>query len=156
MRLRHVLARQKAFVVAAVSILLLSGCAGTASLPPRLTLPSLPSFGTRPVSPVMEPPAPMPAIPTGVAMIAPVPVMAPPPVDGASLQARYGRPDFVRRDADTELWRYDGSDCAVFFFLYRDGGALKIRYSESMPRGMTMPADPKCVESLNAHPGAMS
>ena len=73
-----------------------------------------------------------------------------------SLRARYGPPDFVRRDAGSELWRYDGANCAVFFFLYREGGALRIRYAESMPRGADMPADPKCVDSLNAHAGAMS
>ena len=96
---------------------------------------------------------PLPPIAT---MISPVPVMSPPPADATSLRARYGAPDFVRRDADSELWRYDGADCAVFFFLYREGGVLRIRYAETMPRGLDMPADAKCVESLNAHPGAMS
>lgn len=98
----------------------------------------------------------MTPLPPVAAMISPVPVMAPPPVDAMSLRARYGPPDFVRRDADSELWRYDGSDCAVFFFFYREGDTLRIRYTESMPRGTEMPADPKCVDSLNAHAGAMS
>jgi hypothetical protein len=88
-------------------------------------------------------------------MISAVPVMPPPPVDADSLRARYGLPDFVRRESESELWRYDGADCAVFFFLYREGDALRIRYAESMPRGTDMAADPKCVDSLNAHAGAM-
>jgi len=91
-----------------------------------------------------------------VAMVAPVPVVPAAPVDATTLRARYGAPDFVRREPDSELWRYDGAGCAVFFFLYRDGDAMRIRYTESMPRGVGMAADPKCVESLNAHPGAMS
>jgi len=78
------------------------------------------------------------------------------PTDAQGLRARYGAPDFVRREMDSELWRYDGRNCATFFFLYRDGGMLKLRYLETMPRGMTMAADPACVESLNARAGAMS
>ena len=123
---------------------------------PRLALPQL---GSRPVAPPVAPVAePQPAMAPlpQVAMVAPVPVVPAPPVDAATLRARYGAPDFVRREPDSELWRYDGAGCAVFFFLYREGDALRIRYTESMPRGMGMSADPKCVESLNAHPGAMS
>jgi hypothetical protein len=90
-----------------------------------------------------------------MAMIVPVPVIPLPPVDATELRARYGPPDFVRREPDSELWRYDGADCAVFFFLYREGDVLRIRYTESMPRGADMPADPKCVDSLSAHSGGM-
>ncbi len=87
-------------------------------------------------------------------MIAPpAPPMLPPPTDGQSLRARYGAPDFIRREMETELWRYDGAACSIFFFLYREGDALKLRYSETAPRGMNMPADPRCVESLNARGG---
>jgi hypothetical protein len=86
----------------------------------------------------------------------PVPVMLPPPTDAPSLRARYGAPDFVRREGISELWRYDGENCAVFFFLYREGEVLKLRYSETMPRGMEMAADPVCVESLNGRAGSMS
>lgn len=85
-----------------------------------------------------------------------VAVMLPPPTDAASLRSRYGTPDFVRREGESELWRYDGADCAAFFFLYREGGALKLRFSETMPRGKETPADPACVESLSEHPGAMA
>ena len=70
------------------------------------------------------------------------------------MRAAYGAPDFIRREMDTELWRYDGVACAMFFFLYRDGDSLKIRYSESLPRGMTMAADPACVQSFSGRAGA--
>jgi hypothetical protein len=74
----------------------------------------------------------------------------PAPTDGQSLRSRYGAPDFIRREMETELWRYDGEACSIFFFLYREGDALKLRYTESTPRGLNMAADPRCVESLNA------
>jgi len=77
----------------------------------------------------------------------------PAPTDAPSLRARYGTPDFIRREMDSELWRYDAQNCAVFFFLYREGDALKLRYSETAPRGMAMPADPACLQSLNARVG---
>jgi hypothetical protein len=89
-----------------------------------------------------------------MAMIGAVPVVQPPPTDAVSLRSRYGTPDFIRHEGESELWRYDGADCAVFFFLYREGGALKLRYSETMPRGMGGAVDPVCVESLNEHAGA--
>jgi hypothetical protein len=149
------LARQKASALCVFAVLVFAGgCAAPAPLLPRIMLPM--SGPPRPVAPVAEPQPTTPPLPPIAAMISPVPVMPPPPVDAASLRARYGPPDFVRREPDSELWRYDGDDCAVFFFLYREGDALRIRYTESMPRGADMPADPKCVESLSAHAGAMS
>ena len=93
-------------------------------------------------------------------MPVPVPMLMPmlqplrlPPTDGQSLRARYGAPDFIRREMGTELWRYDGEACSAFFFLYREGDALKLRYSETTPRGMNMAADARCVESLNGRGG---
>jgi hypothetical protein len=154
MRLRRLLARQKASALCAFAALVLaSGCAATNPLPPLIRLPAA---EPRPVAPVAEPQPAVAPLPPITAIISPVPVQPAPPVDAASLRARYGPPDFVRREPDSELWRYDGADCAVFFFLYREGDALRIRYSESMPRGADMAADPKCVESLSLHAGAMS
>ena len=95
----------------------------------------------------------MMAMPMPMAMALPPAPPLPPPTDAQSLRARYGAPDFVRRDMETELWRYDGEACAIFFFLYREGDALKLRYSETTPRGMNMAADPRCVESLNGRGG---
>ena len=154
MRLRPLLASQKASVLCVFAVLMLAG--GCAAITPPPLPDIIPRSEPRPVAPVAEPQPAMAPLPPSVAMISPVPVVPPPPVDAASLRARYGPPDFVRREPDSELWRYDGADCAVFFFLYRDGDALRIRYTESTPRGMEMPADPKCVESLSAHAGGMS
>lgn len=157
MRLWRLLARQKASALCIFAVLILAGgCAAPILLPPPIILPT---FEQRPVAPVAEPQPATTPLPAMAAMISPVPVVPPPlaaPVDAATLRARYGPPDFVRRELDSELWRYDGADCAVFFFLYREGDVLRIRYSESMPRGAETPADPKCVESLSAHAGAMS
>jgi hypothetical protein len=89
-------------------------------------------------------------VPVPVPMLPPA---RPPPTDAQSLRARYGAPDFVRREMETELWRYDGEACSIFFFLYREGDVLKLRYSETTPRGMNMAADPACVERLNARGG---
>jgi hypothetical protein len=99
---------------------------------PAVALPSAPA-----VMPMLEP-----------AMMS---MMLPIPTDAQMLRARYGAPDFIRREMDSELWRYDGQSCAVFVFLYRDGDVLKVRYFETMPRGMGMAADTSCIDSLNAH-----
>ena len=96
------------------------------------------------------PPAAMRAPAMAMAMAIPI---LPAPTDAQSLRARYGAPDFIRREMGTELWRYDAEACSIFFFLYRDGDVLKLRYSETTPRGMNMAADPRCVESLNARGG---
>ena len=107
----------------------------------------------RTVEPVFTAPPPLPPM----AMV-PVPPATeqPPPTDAVSLRARYGPPDFIRREPESELWRYDAANCAVFFFLYREDTVLKLRYSETMPRGMGIAADPVCVQSLDAHAGARS
>jgi hypothetical protein len=105
--------------------------------------PALPPAATQPPPAMMMvhlPPQP-PAVPL------------PPPTDGPSLRARYGEPDFIRRERETELWRYDGAACSIFFFLYRESDVLKLRYSETNPRGMNMAADPRCIESLSARAG---
>jgi hypothetical protein len=82
------------------------------------------------------------------AMAMPGPVQA--PRDADSLHAAYGMPDFVRREKDSELWRYDAHDCTAFFFLYRDGETWRLRYSESLPPGRNMAASEACVQNLRA------
>jgi hypothetical protein len=79
-------------------------------------------------------------------------MLGPPPApsDADSLRAAYGMPDFVRSEKDSELWRYDGGACTAFFFLYREGSALKLRYSETSPRGRDMSADAACLQNLRA------
>ena len=70
------------------------------------------------------------------------------PTDAQSLRAAYGTPAFIRREPDSELWRYDGMTCAAFFFLYSEGGTYRVRHTETSPRGTDMPADPDCLRSL--------
>jgi len=120
-------------------------------VPPRAAMPApaMAPPALRPIEPALTP------VPPPMSAMAPaLPAMLPPPTDAISLRERYGPPDFVRREPESELWRYDGADCAAFFFLYREGNVLKIRYTETMPRGMAMAADPACVDSLSAHAGA--
>lgn len=119
---------------------------------PPAAMPS-PPVTTEPVpEPVPEPmPEPMTGTPAPVieAPPQPAPTPAPVPGEGAAIRARYGAPDFIRREMDTELWRYDGQRCAVFFFLRRDGNVLRLRYTETLPQGVDMAADPACVAALD-------
>ena len=97
--------------------------------------------------------APAPAPPQQMPDIAPPPSLPPPPpppTDAQSLRTAYGAPDFIRKEMDSELWRYDGKNCAVFFFLYREGDQMRIRYTETNPRGRNGPADPACMQGLSA------
>jgi len=106
--------------------------------------------------PIVEPaPAPEVALlPPAPEPPPPPPPSPPPPTDAQSLRAAYGAPDFIRRETDSELWRYDAKSCAVFFFLYREAGQLRIRYTETNPRGKESPADAECVRGLSERPGA--
>ena len=72
---------------------------------------------------------------------------APIPTEGAALRARFGAPNFIRREMDSELWRYDSGRCAVFFFLSRTGNELRLRYIDTLPRSIIGP-DPICIDSL--------
>ena len=64
------------------------------------------------------------------------------PVSG--LQAAFGKPQFVRKDGATEMWRYDGQSCRAFFFLY---GAT-VRHVETLPHGAQGAADMACLTAL--------
>lgn len=67
----------------------------------------------------------------------------------AVLRASFGAPSFERKDATTEILRYDGRSCRAFFFLYPDAdGALIVRHVETLPRGATMAADTTCLDAL--------
>src|SRR4051794_24894871 len=65
--------------------------------------------------------------------------------DAAALRKEYGKPDFVRSEADSELWRYDGKNCALFMFLYRDHDSFQLRHMETLPRGAQSPTDEACL-----------
>jgi hypothetical protein len=72
----------------------------------------------------------------------------------ASLQAAFGKPAFVRKDGATEMWRYDGTACRAFFFLY--GAPLMVRHVETLPHGPQSAADMACLTALRAAPAKTS
>src|SRR5215471_3601052 len=136
----------------------LAGCATTAPAPaptpvsPPISAPASPS--PPPAEQSTPPVRALPPVAMQEAIQPPPPPPAPPPplTDAQSLRAAYGAPDFVRKEMDSELWRYDGRNCAAFFFLYREGQQMRIRYSETNPRGKDAAADPGCLDSLSARP----
>jgi len=138
--------------------LMLYACASAQKAPqPQIvaTAPA-PLMPAQPPSPpeIMAMPELPPQMPEG-ALPPPLPPEpmappAPPPTDAQSLRAAYGAPDFIRKEMNSELWRYDGKNCAVFFFLYREGDQLRIRYTETTPRGRNVAADPQCMQGLSA------
>ena len=73
---------------------------------------------------------------------------------GASLQAAFGKPAFVRKDGATEMWRYDGAACRAFFFLY--GSPLMVRHVETLPHGASSAWDGACLSALSASPAKTS
>jgi hypothetical protein len=71
-----------------------------------------------------------------------------------ALQAAFGRPAFVRKDGATEMWRYDGTACRAFFFLY--GAPLAVRHVETLPHARDQAADIGCLNALRAMPPKVS
>ena len=72
----------------------------------------------------------------------------------SGLTAALGRPAFVRKDGATEMWRYDGTACRAFFFLY--GAPLAVRHVETLPHGAQNAADMACLNALRASPAKTS
>lgn len=102
-------------------------------------------------------PAPLPG--TGLAIPAPPPRGEPEGfanLPAAQLRAAFGAPAFVRRDGATEMWRYDGTACRAFFFLYGAGNNRMVRHVETLPRGAQNAADPACLKVLRASPSKTS
>jgi hypothetical protein len=85
---------------------------------------------------------------------------APPPgeppstigLSDAALRATFGAPAFVRRDGETEFWRYNGASCHAFFFLYKQSGILTVQHVETLPHGVSIAADSVCLQSIRLHP----
>jgi len=94
---------------------------------------------------VSLPPAPRPGEPSDIADMQEVQV-----------RAIFGVPAFVRKDGRNEMWRYDGTTCKAFFFLYPAGGTLTVRHVETVPRGREIAADFGCLSALREHPAAAS
>jgi hypothetical protein len=89
---------------------------------------------------VVLPPAPPPGEPNGIAGM-----------DAQALRVAFGRPAFVRKDGQIEMWRYDSASCKAFFFLYPNGTATTVRHVETLPRGHDMAADETCLTQLRTH-----
>ena len=71
-----------------------------------------------------------------------------------ALQVAFGRPAFVRKDGATQMWRYDGTACRAFFFLY--GSPLVVRHVETLPHGRESAADMACLTALKSSPAKTS
>jgi hypothetical protein len=76
-------------------------------------------------------------------------VMLPPlGADASYFRAEYGPPDFVRQEIDSQLWRYDGADCALFLFLYQESENYLLRHAETDPPGIAGNVDTACITSI--------
>jgi hypothetical protein len=122
---------------------LLAGCAA-----PRVAAPAAPAVVSAPPPPAEAAPTPAPIAPAAP----PAPIAQSPAavLDEAAVRAQYGPPDFVRKESDSELWRYDAADCALFLFLYRENDTYRLRYMESLPRGTDGGPDAACMASIKA------
>jgi len=114
---------RKLLVVSAC--VLLAACANRAAVPDRVALPPAPPAG--------EPPNVI-----GLSAVA--------------MRATFGAPAFVRKDGETEFWRYNGATCRAFFFLYKQNGALAVGHVETLPHGAAIAADNNCLNALRLRP----
>jgi hypothetical protein len=72
-------------------------------------------------------------------------------MDAARIRVAFGAPQFVRKDGQVEMWRYDGANCKAFFFLYPSGNLLAVKHVETMPRPDNAAVDSTCLQGLLAH-----
>ena len=128
--------------LAGVAPLLLALVIVTCAPPPPLPAP--PAVVSLPIVPL----APEPGVPPAPPQVLPPP--PPPRRNAADLRAEFGPPDFVRKETDSELWRYDGVNCAMFALLYRQNEDYLVRRIETLPAGNGTPADETCVASVKA------
>ena len=77
-------------------------------------------------------------------------------MDAARIRLAFGAPQFVRKDGQIEMWRYDGVNCRAFFFLYPNGSSLAVRHVETVPQGANAAADSNCLRSLLARAKAVA
>ena len=69
----------------------------------------------------------------------------------AQIRSVFGTPAFVRKDAGSEMWRYDGASCRALFFFTGANGALAVHHVETLPHGGSgMAADATCLAALQA------
>lgn len=67
---------------------------------------------------------------------------------GPELKAAYGVPAFARKEADSEIWRYDVGSCRIFFFLYPEGGELRLRRTETISPNSSEIVDTDCINAF--------
>jgi hypothetical protein len=103
---------------------LLGACANQAAVQDRVALP----------------PAPPPGEPPNVMGLS-----------ADAMRATFGQPAFVRKDGETEFWRYNGAACHAFFFLYKQNGILTVQHIETLPHGV-IAADNACINALRLRP----
>lgn len=53
-----------------------------------------------------------------------------PGMTGEQVIELLGAPPFRRGETAVELWRYRSESCVLHLFLYRAGGALRVRHAE--------------------------
>jgi hypothetical protein len=88
--------------------------------------------------------------------------LPPPGADANYFRTEYGPPDFVRDETESQLWRYDGNDCALFVFLYRESDFAEsdspesrpyvMRHAETNPPGEGGAVDIACLASIRNAP----
>lgn len=88
---------------------------------------------------VVLPAAPPPGEPTGTTGL-----------NETQLRTAYGAPAFVRHDGNAQIWRFDGSNCKAYFFLYSRDGKTAVWHVETTPRGAAIAADETCLSALRA------
>ena len=94
-----------------------------------------------------------------------VPLPSAPPVgepgnitgmDASRIRVAFGAPQFVRKDGQIEMWRYDGANCKAFFFLYPNGTSLAVKHVETLPHAANEAADSNCLQGLLSRAKAVS
>ena len=98
-----------------------------------------------PVDQVVLPPAPPPGEPPNMIGLTDV-----------SLRTTFGAPAFMRRDGSVQMWRYKGTACQAFFFLYPNRGVLTVQHVETLPHPNNSAADASCLQSLHSVPQPVS
>lgn len=54
--------------------------------------------------------------------------------DAPQVSALLGQPTLIRREADVEIWQYQGEACVLDLFLYPQGGVPRVRHLEARDR----------------------
>ena len=75
--------------------------------------------------------------------------------EAEKIRGLYGKPSFIRKEQESELWRYDGQNCAAFFVLYQEQTGLRVRYVETSPSQGAM-GDAACLAGIKARARATS